>query len=295
MPKKIIFTPFEVRDQGTLSTALNYVGDKQKGGYRGFKDTDRVSPSLNPGGTGENIYAKTELLRLLINPDDQLYINGHCSKGSDHLATNENTSKGKHITAPEIVQQLTANGLSKETKAKIKLWACESAAGGSNGEDPFVVHLAKALYKAGYRSARLFAYTESVRQSYIGTGEEAHKYGAIKPASNDEKIVHTFLWSFLGGKDQPGAKAAQSIINMIKKAVPGFVEKSWDKYTAKELADIVRGCPTLISAMDRMVKGFESPGAAAGYVTGERASHYRKEITIEEIPKWVHHGDALTQ
>ncbi len=82
---KRIFTPFSLQTAGTLTSRLSYVEDEPDGEYKGFKPDEYVyAPPKN--GTQ---YVTTQMLSLLRSSGDQLYINGHCSKGLAYLANME--------------------------------------------------------------------------------------------------------------------------------------------------------------------------------------------------------------
>jgi hypothetical protein len=80
---KRIFTPFLLLDAGTLRNNLKYVPGSEKpnvvgkpeGRYKGFKPDEYVySPMKNPDKT----YKTDGLLSMLVQAEDQLYINAHC-------------------------------------------------------------------------------------------------------------------------------------------------------------------------------------------------------------------------
>jgi hypothetical protein len=121
---KRILTPFTRQSAGSL-TSRPHVEDKKDGGDKGFKPAEYV---YAPAKNGQH-YISTQLLSQLRTPDDQLYINGHCSKGLNYLANMEDCkAPGAHkVEMDDLVLQLKAHGLPLETEAKIKLWICEGA------------------------------------------------------------------------------------------------------------------------------------------------------------------------
>jgi len=91
---KKIFTPFAIGEAGTLKTRLEYSDDIQTGysadhgKYRGFKTLKHGSDDYifaPPKSKGQ--YGETHQLEQLRNESDQLYINGHCNRGLQYLAS----------------------------------------------------------------------------------------------------------------------------------------------------------------------------------------------------------------
>src|SRR5262245_25596163 len=82
MANQRIFTPFPSLLAGKLAKRLerSHLHDK------GFLSTERV---FSPSKVG-NLYEVKNLLGMLTYAEDQLYINGHCNRGLDYLACDEN-------------------------------------------------------------------------------------------------------------------------------------------------------------------------------------------------------------
>ncbi len=168
--KKLIFTPFSTENAGTLIGRLAYkpdiqTGKKGDGEYRGFMPYEyKFAPPLKSPGVYD---ASRPQLTELMNGDDELYINAHCSKGLDYLANNEkcDTDGVIKVSIGDLILQLRAHGLREKTRAKIKLWICEGAL--DKGENKsFAQRFSIAMHDEGYTECRIFGYTESVFGQY---------------------------------------------------------------------------------------------------------------------------------
>lgn len=89
-------------------------------------------------------------------PDDVVYVMAHCSKGSSTVADN---GKGE-LDATQLVDLMLKDGV-PTTVQKIKLWACEGAA----GTDSFAEQFYKAAVNPGkkFPKAEVTGYTKSLK------------------------------------------------------------------------------------------------------------------------------------
>jgi hypothetical protein len=290
MAVKIIYTPFSKAEQGNLVNVLPFSGDKLHGKYRGFKEEDRANPVIaDAARAGAERYATSTKLSALIGPDDQLYINAHCNKGSTTMSTTENMG-GKAVEAVDVVQQLTANGLPPASRSKLKLWACYSAAAGSQGQDPFVFHLSRELFKAGYLTLRLFAYTESLRQLYEEKDDGKHKRGAIQPKSDEARALRVFVFKQQSNSwEGSEILMARNVVRSLNKDFSRLMDKPAADWTDSDLSEVVAKMTIWMKPIQQLAKGIDNVGMGAGYVTGDRARTYRKEVSIAAQPQWLEH------
>jgi hypothetical protein len=178
---KRIFTPFPEATSGRLSGRLQYVGD-EKGGRKpdeegkpkdrtkGFQQGEYVyAPPRDPNGD----YKKTGLLAMLVSAEAELYINAHCRRGIDYLSSTEDC-KGAKVAMDDLIKQIEAHGLPKETKSKIKLWACEGALDDGDKKS-FAQQFSEAFHKAGYTNCPVFGYWLSLFSEYHDGADGLHK------------------------------------------------------------------------------------------------------------------------
>lgn len=291
MARKKIFTPFKIADAGLLASTLEYREDKEDGEYRGFKPEDRVFLTLD----ADQRPCRTEALKALQAPDDQLYVNGHCTRGAETLATREDGT-GATVNADAVVSQLEANGLPEATQAKIKLWACLSATPGDYGKEPFVFHFARSLHAARYRNARLFAYTHSLRQQMEATKDPRekggwHKYGVLESVQDsDSAVLRRFLFMVQTNQFGKGKNLAAGLLRALAAKAPGFNAQqkveSYSEVELQQLAAAAAGANLMKAIRDVLLAEAEGLPGGAGVRTGERAHTYRREVLISAAPMW---------
>ncbi len=191
---KRIFTPFPEATSGRLSGRLQYVGDdkggrkpdvegKPKDRTKGFQKGEYV---YSPPRDAKGDYKNTGLLAMLVTAEAELYINAHCRRGIDYLSATEDCN-GPKVSMDDLIKQIEAHGLPKETKSKIKLWACEGALDDGDKKS-FAQQFSKAFDKAGYTNCPVFGYWLSLFSEYHDAADGLHKRVT---KSDQERITAT--------------------------------------------------------------------------------------------------------
>jgi len=201
---KKIFTPFkrEIAATGQLISTLSnnlrcadiqqgFSPEKRKRGqYRGFNREDYIF-APPPGG----------LLKDLLMPEDQLYINAHCLAGKEYVAASEDLAK-EPLWVDNLIKQLVEHGFPKESKAKIKLWICQGGLDGPKGESCFAKAFSMAMFKKGFQACRIFAYTQKVFGEYVsddkgGWFKWALVQEPVQRKEKSEKELNTELEAYI--------------------------------------------------------------------------------------------------
>jgi hypothetical protein len=196
---KKIFIPFTRSNAGQLANRLAFEErfqaglsqeKKEAGKYRGFKnkfsDNDYVyamgEEKLKATAAGDT----PGLLQGLTAPDDELYINGHCNRGS-HVLANSTVTTAKTVSIEAIIEQLKAHRFPTTSEAKVKIWACRAALG-EGSRVSFASVFSSEMFKEEYKYCRIFAYTASLLRTYF-EGEEGvfHKRANI-PRPEEEEL-----------------------------------------------------------------------------------------------------------
>jgi hypothetical protein len=165
---QILFIPFESKQAGNLNNMFN----KLKGKDKGFGPTDRC---FAPPLLKDNTYEKSHRFEKLTGADDQLWINGHGLRGWHKLATEQSCKAGgPEVDIPTLIRQIEAYGLPHESRAKVKLLACESGLG-VTGQESFGVAFSKEMYAAKYTSCPIYAYKAKLFDRYMDLGKGLHK------------------------------------------------------------------------------------------------------------------------
>lgn len=149
--------------------------------------------------------AQVDKLKLAIGAlsggDDQLYICGHCSAGSEFIAAD---SEGRtKIGFLELAFILKKELELKEAFAgKIKIYACFSAVAKGNDES-FALRFKKIMSRAKYKNCQVIGYAMSVGEYYdehkiafAGTDEEFKKIASMMYQYEDGNITKEELDKF---------------------------------------------------------------------------------------------------
>jgi hypothetical protein len=186
--RKVIFVPFPVRTAGTLATALKFAGDKpdtdtKKGRYKGFRTEERIfAPDKM-----QDEYQKTGALSELKDAEDQLYVTAHCLKGLGYVSTRVDCRGDNKVSVDDLVLQIEAHSLPKNTPCKIKLWICEGGLDDGANES-FAKRFSRQMHKAGYRDCRIFGYPLSLLSNYTdGSDGQGIRKRAVKPEVRERK------------------------------------------------------------------------------------------------------------
>jgi hypothetical protein len=196
---KILFTPFSENDAagGTrLGGRLLQVTDGQ-GKVHGIGNS-RSERIFSPTRKTDDSYNTTSFLKnfgLIQNTDDELYINAHGATGYQLLAnlTNVGDPKALKVSMEDLVKQLEAHQLPKDTYAKIKLWVCESALGfGLSGgpNRPFAEGFSKKMWDEQYHNCYIYGYAGQTIAFFKQDFHKAAKYGP------DENVIEGWASRF---------------------------------------------------------------------------------------------------
>ena len=157
----------------------------------------------------------------------QIYVRGHGMAG---FVSIEMARGGERIHYTDVVDRLVTSGLKKAFAGDIKCYNCHSAETGVPGSDsqiddgtPFAQYVADELYARGYKSCRVFGYTDAIDSfpkgagAVVQTGEVLHKYRRGKGGAGNFGRASTGRVQFVGHPKPKKPSFLQKLSNRFSK------------------------------------------------------------------------------
>lgn len=180
MYDKIMYMPFDEREQSILSAKLEYgdAGTQQNNA----KFTEH---ELAKGKTAAAVWYKgRRSTKLAGMSGGQIYIRGHGMPGQNTI---EGGRGGESVRYDEVVKRMIKSGLKKTFSGKIKCYNCHSAEttsmeGNMDGRVietngmPFAQLIADEFYAAGYKNCTFFGYIGSLDSFTKDGSQGTHRY-----------------------------------------------------------------------------------------------------------------------
>jgi len=164
MNMKVAYCPFD--DDTTVNAIFENIRYFHRGLFSSFLEQFDLRIRVHRNG------APGQVLRD-VRYDQQIYVFGHGSEGSDDIVAMD----GTRLTITELAQQIFLDGMSVGQR-ELKLFSCEGGRGGNNS---MAAKLKLYLRGLGYTNITVYGYTESLaigtqgalQQKFADTGARA--------------------------------------------------------------------------------------------------------------------------
>jgi len=220
---KVIFIAADPKHRGFMAAQFEYT--TQHGGMN--KAQLNIDHEINKGNVALAVWynGKSHPFMSSMNTG-QIYIRGH---GMPGFVSIEMARGGERIHYTDVVDRMIKSGLKKAFGGDIKCYNCHSAENGVPGDDPeiedgtpFAQYIADELYNRGYKSCRIFGYTDAIDSnpksaaSVAMPGEVLHKYRRGKGGAGNYGRASSGRVEFVG-RPKPAKPKKPNIFQQLWK------------------------------------------------------------------------------